>query len=546
MKKRIAYILLSAVMLLNFVNVIGVASANNSIDARNRGIAWPRIFSASAGTLDWAAGFNHIAGGVFVDFDVTVPGQHTMTLPPWPRNDTMWIADNTGVMFLNPTNPTSAALPVTVESIAINGEPKITNQRFTPSQHGFWNETAGTYFGNITLAGNAQIGSIPNYEILGFQVPVAPGGPSGGEWLTAGANEALGAIKQGDIITVTFLVGTPPESAPRDLPTRPADPKLSDFPAGTKFIALTFDDGPNTNYTVQVLDELKRLGATATFYVNPAKFNDATLDVVYRMISEGHDVDNHGWAHTSFGADILGNGITFTTQAQAIADLTKASQDIFNATGYWPFSFRAPFFEWGGTNNILLGLDRQLNMAFFDSGMDTNDWRDDRTPQAIANVILNNAEPSGGVVLLHDCGGVRQRTVDSLALFIPEMKERGYEFVSVRQLMLLTGNTPELFTGNGMWPRANQWVPSRGTASTPLWAANSNWQTQNWWTDPIPPWERAATGPLTTADALLVLRAATGLVTLSQPQMERYNITDTPTTALALQILRVATGLPPT
>jgi peptidoglycan/xylan/chitin deacetylase (PgdA/CDA1 family) len=521
MKKRFLYLLLSTVMLLGIVGCNGdvevspqdrVPGSENGGEnlpndengdedeftlpddyvllPENVGIAWSRIFSASEGNTDWESGFNH-ENSPYIEFDVTVPGRHTITLPEWPRSDNLWVGDNTGAFFLMPANPSSPALSVTIDSIAINGTAKTTNQRLGPSAHGFWNETAGTFFGNIELAGGVMISSIPGFEILHFQVPVGPG-PAIDQWSSAGESALLGAINEGDIVTITFLVGTPPESAPIDLPTRARDPQLSDFPEGTKFIALTFDDGPNTNYTVQVLDELARLGATATFYVNPVKFNDATIAVVHRMITEGHDVDSHGWAHTSFGADTAGTGITFTTQEEAIADLTKASEEIFRVTGYWPFSFRAPFFQWGGNNDILLGLDVMFNMPFVGSGMDTNDWQASRTPQIIADFVLDTENPSGGIILLHDCGDPRQRTVDSLALFIPEMQARGYQFVSVRQLMMLTQTTPELFTGKNMWPNANAWVPARNDWADPipLWPDNPDWWNENWWTDPTPPWER--------------------------------------------------------
>ena len=305
-----------------------------------------------------------------------------------------------------------------------------------------------------------------------------------------------GVINNDDVeLLRAYLAATDPSTVtlgpPAQRQTGRRYPQLSDFPAGTRFIALTFDDGPNTNYTVQILDELSRLGASATFYVNPVRFNASTLPVVQRMIDEGHDVCNHGWDHTSFGANLsTGN---HKTRAAARADLTRTSQAIFDATGYWPWSFRAPFFEWGGSNNILFGLDRELNMAFIDSGMDTNDWMDARSPQMIANTVLGNSNPHGGIVLMHDCGGSRQRTVDSLALFIPQMQARGYEFVTVRELFLLQNAMPETLQGTNAWPRVNQWVPTRRgqwEPPIPLWPNNPDWWNRDWWTNSTPPWER--------------------------------------------------------
>ncbi|MCL1877875.1 MAG: polysaccharide deacetylase family protein, partial [Defluviitaleaceae bacterium] len=429
--KRITALLVTLLMVVGLFAPI--ASASDEIDENNRGLGFARMFSASPDTADWESGFNHIYGP-FVEFDVTREGLHTLTLPPWERDDIYWVGGNTCVFFLSPLNPTEEALPVSLESIEINGVTKIDSRRFV-SGGSFWNETPGTYFDNITFGPSQMINSVPGYDIRLFSVPDIVGTVPVDQWSSAGPSALLGEINEGDIVRITFRVGVDadaPPPAPIVLPERPNE--NMDFPAGTRFIALTFDDGPNTNYTVQILDELARLGATASFYVNPVKFNESTLPVVHRMISEGHDVENHSWNHASFGND-MGTG-TIETAEEAFDDIARTSQKIFDVTGYWPFSFRAPFFQWGGDDDILLGLDRRLNLVFVDSGMDTNDWQPRRTAQNIADFVLETTSPEGGVILLHDCGGSRQATVDSLALFIPEMQERGYEFVSVRQLFM--------------------------------------------------------------------------------------------------------------
>jgi peptidoglycan/xylan/chitin deacetylase (PgdA/CDA1 family) len=511
--KRFFAVLVATIMLIGLMPIVSV---QGSINASNKGVAIASFHSESPQHGNWGGGYG-VGDNNYVEFDVTVEGLHTITLPPWQRDDTLWVIDAVHVFFLSPTNPTAAALPVSVDSIAINGEPRVTNRGFSQGAS-FWLEvhTPRTLFGIDFEPPARSISSIPGYTMHSSAVNDIKDAVEVGPWLTAGASEMLGTINRGDVLTVNIKVGGEPIipevptielPTPDVLPTRPAQRQLSDFPEGTKFIALTFDDGPNTSYTVQILDELKRLDATATFYVNPHFFNSATLPIVYRMISEGHDVDNHGWNHKSFGNE-MGTGI-HTSAAEAIEDLKLSSRAIFNATGYWPFSFRAPFFQWGGTNDILMGLDRYLNMPFVDSGMDTNDWQDTRSPQDIANTVLNNSNPDGGIVLMHDGGGNRQRTVDSLKLFIPEMRERGYEFVSVRELMMFTETMPQLFAGRTSRP--NQWAPIRSGTLNPLWDTQ-NWWEQDWWTDATPPWERGGVAIPTFARKLVV-------------QMDSFNIT---------------------
>lgn len=485
--KKIAALSVSLIMMIGLF-ITACISLGGGTAGNNRGIGFVQMFSASPENPNWNGGYNHI-NGPYIEFDVTKAGRHELILPPWQRDDTMWINGTTNVFFLRPENP--KALPVSIASISVNGEPRITSRNFTDGGT-FWNNDPGTYFGNIDFDAPARtISSIPGYSIYRYAVPDINGVVRIDDWSSAGTSAMLGVINRGDIVTITFAVGeylAPTFLAPEQLPVRPAELQISNFPQGTRFIALTFDDGPNTNYTVQILDELKRLGATASFFVNAVHFNEATLPVLSRMINEGHDVDNHSWNHRSFGDEMVTG--TISTVNDAINDLTRTSQAIFHATGYWPFAFRAPFFQWGGSDNILYGLDRRLNMVFVDSGMDTNDWQPGRSAKDIADTVLSHADPSGGVILLHDGGGNRQRTVDSLALFIPQMQAQGYQFVSLRQLMMLTGSMPEMFTGVTMMPRPNQWVPTKNNSPVALWQNTPNWWTQDWWTNETPPWER--------------------------------------------------------
>jgi len=263
----------------------------------------------------------------------------------------------------------------------------------------------------------------------------------------------------------------------------------SDFPANAKFLALTFDDGPNTTYTVQILDKLKDLGAKATFYVNPAKFNAQTLPVIKRMIAEGHDVCNHTWTHQSMGGSQNYMGPPITTKAGAREDLRKASQAIFDATGYWPFSFRAPFFEWGA---FMFELDQELNMAFVDASIDPQDFNKQAAGgrQEIANGITRHMRlGDGGIILLHDCGGSRPETVASLDIFIPQLKAQGYEFVTVRELFMIQQTMPARFLGgqSNVWTRPNQQTPRVQSTETvaPLWEDYFEWpEAPNEWTPP--------------------------------------------------------------
>jgi peptidoglycan/xylan/chitin deacetylase (PgdA/CDA1 family) len=297
-------------------------------------------------------------------------------------------------------------------------------------------------------------------------------------------------------------------------------PSRSDFPANARFIALTFDDGPNNIYTTQILDILKERNARATFYVNPHKFDAPTMwhpssptahantiPIIKRMIAEGHDVDNHTFDHISMGGAQNYNGPPATTATAARANLMKASQAIFDVTGYWPFSFRAPFFEWGGGGNILNGLDSELNMVFVDAGLDPADFNKQAAGgrNEIANFITSpifqgapvpeaqiNEHLDGGIILLHDCGGPRPETVAATAIIIDRLQARGFYFVTVRELAMIKQTMPIQLTGSQMWPRPNQWIPHRQAwdPQPPALWEEGWWNDWAQWSCPTPPWLR--------------------------------------------------------
>jgi hypothetical protein len=177
-------------------------------DPRNRGVGFAYMFSASPAAANWSGGFNQ-DNSPYVEFDVTKDGTHTLTLPPWRRDDSMWINTSTKALFLSPSNPSAAALPVTV-SIAINGEEKVSNQ---PTANGnFWNNNTGILFGSIPLNGSSTYGSgalpIPGYTVREYAVPGIPSTVTIDSSSSAGISDILGPINQGDIVTVTYTVGT--------------------------------------------------------------------------------------------------------------------------------------------------------------------------------------------------------------------------------------------------------------------------------------------------------------------------------------------------
>ena len=98
----------------------------------------------------------------------------------------------------------------------------------------------------------------------------------------------LGALCLLAVALLSGSVREAPETAQADAPAQ--------LTAETKYIALTFDDGPRQGTTDRLLDGLKERGASATFFVVGERIGE-NQDLLLRMQSEGHQVGNHTWSH---------------------------------------------------------------------------------------------------------------------------------------------------------------------------------------------------------------------------------------------------------
>ena len=189
-------------------------------------------------------------------------------------------------------------------------------------------------------------------------------------------------------------------------------------------IALTFDDGPNTVITPQVLDLLQEHGIVATFFLIAQNITPESAGVVRRAQAMGCDIENHSVTH----------GFMDKMTAEEIRGEVQACTDrITEITGRAPKFFRPPFIAVNRT------LYDSVDLTFI-CGIGCEDWVPAVSAQERAERVLANAA-DGQIVLLHDMQG-NVNTVEALKAIIPELKKRGYEFVTVEQLFARKNVTP--------------------------------------------------------------------------------------------------------
>ncbi|HEY9801486.1 MAG TPA: polysaccharide deacetylase family protein [Leptolyngbyaceae cyanobacterium] len=199
----------------------------------------------------------------------------------------------------------------------------------------------------------------------------------------------------------------------------------ANFTSGQKVIALTFDDGPWQKTTPEILDILKQNQIKATFFwVGQAL--QANPDIAKRVVAEGHAIGNHTWHHWYRRMD----------EATAKSEIERTSDLIYKTTGVKTQLFRPP----GGVlNNGLARYAKSQKNAVVMWSLTSADT----DPRAKAEVFVKNvvkgAKP-GYIVLMHDGGGDRRRTVQALPQIISGLKQQGYKFVTVPELLEMKPN----------------------------------------------------------------------------------------------------------
>jgi peptidoglycan-N-acetylglucosamine deacetylase len=202
------------------------------------------------------------------------------------------------------------------------------------------------------------------------------------------------------------------------------------------YVALSFDDGPNTVTTPQVLDILEREHVPASFFLIGQNITEECVPVIQRELSLGCDIECHSWTHSD---------MTKMTKDAIQDEIVRTCSLIEKVTGTVPSFFRPPYISVNDT------LYEAVHLPFI-CGMGVEDWVPD-VPAAERAARVISGVKDGTIVLLHDFAG-NVNTVEALKTIIPSLREKGYTFVTVPELFSLSGVNPD--QPHKMWTYAAQ------------------------------------------------------------------------------------------
>lgn len=188
----------------------------------------------------------------------------------------------------------------------------------------------------------------------------------------------------------------------------------------TKYIALTFDDGPRWGTTDRLLDGLQARGASATFFLVGEELAGKE-ELVQRMQDEGHQIGNHTWSHVHLETPDSVKGEVDQTEA--------ALSKLLGGKSYW---LRPPY------GLVTEEVEAKISVPMVKWSIDPRDWESLNTA-SVTREILSAAKPNA-IILLHD---IYPTSVDAALQVVDALQQDGYLFVTVEELLLLNHITAQ-------------------------------------------------------------------------------------------------------
>lgn len=196
-----------------------------------------------------------------------------------------------------------------------------------------------------------------------------------------------------------------------------------------KVIYLTFDDGPSSNVTGEILDILKEQNIKASFFIIGYKIEGREA-LLKRMYNEGHSIGLHTYTHRC--------NIIYSNEDSFLNEMAEAEDKVKSILGFSPKIIRFPTGSKGHLTNSLMEKLHAKGYKIYDWNLSLSDGLNYKTP---VNKLYNEATQKcvnpNKIFLLAHCDGTNKNTCTVLPKIIKYYKDNGYEFKTI------TENTPE-------------------------------------------------------------------------------------------------------
>ena len=205
-------------------------------------------------------------------------------------------------------------------------------------------------------------------------------------------------------------------------------------------IVLTFDDGPDPQYTPEIVKVLAEYDVPATFFMIGSAISRYP-DVVRQVSDAGHEIGIHTFTHPD---------LSDKNERRRSLEMQETQLALAGATGETSVIFRPPYSSTvAALDNANWGVIRDMGERGYltiVNDLDSRDWEEDATMSDIAEAVIPE-DNAGAILLFHDGGGDRSRTASALATVIPNLKKAGYTFTTLAAVAGLATVNPVATAG---------------------------------------------------------------------------------------------------
>ena len=188
-------------------------------------------------------------------------------------------------------------------------------------------------------------------------------------------------------------------------------------------IALTFDAAWGNEDTQKILEVLKKHDVHVTFFMTGGWVENYPDDVK-AILAAGHDLGNHSENHKNMSQ---------LSDAEKKEELMKVHDKVRTLTGYEMFLFRPPY---GDYDNAVVNVAKDCGYYTIQWDVDSLDWKDYGVDSVIKTVTEHKHLGNGSIILCHNGAKYTAQALDTL---ITKLKEKGYTFVPVSELIYRDG-----------------------------------------------------------------------------------------------------------
>ena len=189
-----------------------------------------------------------------------------------------------------------------------------------------------------------------------------------------------------------------------------------------KYVAFTFDDGPSSANTVDIVNYLKSTRSHATFFMQ-GQYMNRYPDILKYVLDNGNEVGSHTYTHIN---------LLKSKKGKIESEITATENKYYELTGNHISLLRPPY---GSINN---SIKEAYDYTYILWSVDTNDWRY-KDSERLYDYVINSVE-DGDIILMHD---IHETTKIGVEKIMPELYVRGYRVVSVSELANIKGKTLE-------------------------------------------------------------------------------------------------------